>query len=103
MKRETGTVRCDVCGCEFTQTRWWQAFCSRECRLTAHRAQVSLARRTSTDLVAAVATIRSLEAQVRELELALDGERRMRVNHSQGPAKAFRYDEEDQSQGWQEG
>lgn len=32
MRKYAGSVNCDGCGTIFTQVRWWQRWCSKECR-----------------------------------------------------------------------
>ena len=36
LKRTCSTVTCDVCGNVFMQLRWWQTFCSQDCRRKNH-------------------------------------------------------------------
>lgn len=66
-------------------------------------------RRTTAELAQAKATIRDLEEQVAALQAKLMDALEMPVRHSggyRGPAapspRPFRYDDEDQSQQWQE-
>lgn len=110
MKRNLATITCDQCGKTFTQSRWWQAFCSETCSKAAHRANVASYRRTTAELAQAKATIRDLEGQVEALQAKLRDALEMPVRHSGGyrgastpSSKPFRYDDEDQSQRWKEG
>ena len=36
LKRACSEVTCDVCGKVFIQLRWWQVFCSQDCRRKNH-------------------------------------------------------------------
>ena len=36
LKRTCSEVTCDVCGNVFMQLRWWQVFCSQDCRRKNH-------------------------------------------------------------------
>ena len=81
LKRVRSEVSCDVCGKTFMQTRWWQVFCSRECKKMAEKT----AKATLKKLLPELAYLRS---RVKELE-------NNALAHS-GGSKPFKYDDENQ-------
>ncbi len=60
IKRVNAEVSCEFCGKIFRQTRWWQAYCSVECRKNIDSKRISALRD-------ALARIKELEEMVEEL------------------------------------
>ena len=64
IKRSCQTVTCDICGSVFKQLRWWQVFCSQDCRRKNH---VLKALKASDALL----ELRELRAEVDRLKAIL--------------------------------
>ena len=81
LKRINTEVSCVFCGASFKQTRWWQTFCSDECRKKAEKT----AKRRIKELLD---ENRNLKNRIIELE-------KNALDHSRGPRR-FKYDDENQ-------
>ena len=103
MKRTNQVIECDHCGKQMQQQRWWQRFCSRECRQAVINTRVSELKQLRRLVSGLEAENRMLADKVSDLESRLQNALRNERSAYQLPTKAFRYDDEDQSQGWQEG
>ena len=65
LKRTCSEATCDVCGKVFMQLRWWQVFCSQDCRRKNH---VLKAMKASDALL----ELRELRAEVDRLRSILE-------------------------------
>jgi ribosomal protein L37AE/L43A len=81
IKRVKTEVECESCGRNFTQTRWWQVFCCRQCKKKAEKASLS--------------EVRTLRMKVKDLRKQIEMTKDNVLVHS-GKAVTFRYDEENQ-------
>ena len=50
VKRVKSEVECDVCGRRFMQTRWWQVYCSKECKKTLEKTAKSTLKKVMPEL-----------------------------------------------------
>ena len=81
IKRTKGEILCEFCGKMFMQRRWWQVFCSRQCK--------------DDSSAAAKSEVRSLRLEVESLRKQLEDALRNAGTHSGAPSP-FKYDDENQ-------
>lgn len=88
MKRVKSEVECAFCGKKFQQTRWWQVFCSRECKKTVEKTAKSRVKELEDEN-------RFLRQRVKELETN-ELAHSLRSQGVMTQPKGFKYDDENQ-------